>query len=88
MWKVTWKDISQSSFRLILLLTIWLKESRDIIVSDLTPVFVEVHLNSSQFLAPGTFQQYTLAPASYVTPVPEGLKSEDAAPMLCAGVTT
>ncbi|KAG0650920.1 Alcohol dehydrogenase II [Hyphodiscus hymeniophilus] len=37
---------------------------------------------------PGTFQQYALAPASYVTPIPEALKSEDAAPMLCAGVTT
>lgn len=39
-------------------------------------------------LDPGTFQQYALAPASYVTPIPEGLSSEDAAPMLCAGVTS
>lgn len=37
---------------------------------------------------PGTFQQYALAPANYVTPIPDGLKSEDAAPLLCAGVTT
>lgn len=37
---------------------------------------------------PGTFQQYALAPANYVTPIPEGLSSEDAAPMLCAGVVS
>jgi len=37
---------------------------------------------------PGTFQQYALAPANYVTPIPEALKSEEAAPMLCAGVTS
>jgi D-arabinose 1-dehydrogenase-like Zn-dependent alcohol dehydrogenase len=36
---------------------------------------------------PGTFQQYTLAPANYVTPIPDALSSEDAAPLLCAGVT-
>jgi D-arabinose 1-dehydrogenase-like Zn-dependent alcohol dehydrogenase len=35
----------------------------------------------------GTFQQYTLGPANYVTPIPESLDSADAAPMLCAGVT-
>ena len=29
-----------------------------------------------------------LGPASYVTPIPEGLDSAAAAPMLCAGVTT
>jgi D-arabinose 1-dehydrogenase-like Zn-dependent alcohol dehydrogenase len=37
---------------------------------------------------PGTFQQYALAPANYVTPIPDALSSEAAAPMLCAGVTT
>lgn len=37
---------------------------------------------------PGTFQQYALAPANYVTPIPDALSSEDAAPLLCAGVTT
>lgn len=37
---------------------------------------------------PGTFQQYALAPANYVTPIPDALSSEEAAPMLCAGVTT
>lgn len=36
---------------------------------------------------PGTFQQYVLGPASYVTPIPESLSSDMAAPMLCAGVT-
>lgn len=42
----------------------------------------------SGYYYPGTFQQYALAPAHYVTPIPEALSSEDAAPMLCAGVTT
>jgi len=41
----------------------------------------------SGYYTPGTFQQYTLAPANYVTPIPESLDSADAAPMLCAGVT-
>ncbi|KAL8707902.1 MAG: hypothetical protein Q9220_007122 [cf. Caloplaca sp. 1 TL-2023] len=38
--------------------------------------------------SPGTFQQYVTSQADYVTPIPDSLKSEDAAPMLCAGVTT
>jgi len=42
----------------------------------------------SGYYTPGTFQQYVLGPASYVTPIPEGLDSASAAPMLCAGVTT
>ncbi|KKY16907.1 putative alcohol dehydrogenase 2 [Diplodia seriata] len=42
----------------------------------------------SGYYTPGTFQQYVLAPANYVTPVPDGLDSAEAAPMLCAGVTT
>ncbi|KAL1606625.1 hypothetical protein SLS60_004031 [Paraconiothyrium brasiliense] len=41
----------------------------------------------SGYYTPGTFQQYVLAPANYVTPIPEGLDSAAAAPMLCAGVT-
>lgn len=41
----------------------------------------------SGYYTPGTFQQYVLGPASYVTPIPEGLDSAAAAPMLCAGVT-
>jgi len=42
----------------------------------------------SGYYFPGTFQQYALGPANYVTPIPDGLDSADAAPMLCAGVTT
>ncbi|TAQ89794.1 hypothetical protein B7494_g1904 [Chlorociboria aeruginascens] len=41
----------------------------------------------SGYYYPGTFQQYALAPANYVTPIPDALSSEDAAPLLCAGVT-
>jgi propanol-preferring alcohol dehydrogenase len=41
----------------------------------------------SGYYTPGTFQQYTLGPANYVTPIPDGLDSAEAAPMLCAGVT-
>jgi propanol-preferring alcohol dehydrogenase len=41
----------------------------------------------SGYYTPGTFQQYALAPANYVTPIPEGLPSDIAAPMLCGGVT-
>lgn len=41
----------------------------------------------SGYYTPGTFQQYVLSPANYVTPIPDGLDSADAAPMLCAGVT-
>lgn len=41
----------------------------------------------SGYYYPGTFQQYALGPANYVTPIPDGLESAAAAPMLCAGVT-
>ncbi|KIW45114.1 uncharacterized protein PV06_03528 [Exophiala oligosperma] len=44
--------------------------------------------NISGWYHPGTFQQYVVAQASYLTPIPEGLSPELAAPMLCAGVTT
>ncbi|QSZ30076.1 hypothetical protein DSL72_004596 [Monilinia vaccinii-corymbosi] len=37
---------------------------------------------------PGTFQQYVLAPANHLTPIPDALVSKDAAPMLCAGLTS
>jgi propanol-preferring alcohol dehydrogenase len=36
---------------------------------------------------PGTYQQYIVAPAKFVTFIPEELKSEIAAPLLCAGIT-
>ncbi|KAH9826949.1 Alcohol dehydrogenase GroES-like domain [Teratosphaeria destructans] len=41
----------------------------------------------SGYYTPGTFQQYVCGPASYVTPIPDSLSSDAAAPMLCAGVT-
>ncbi len=42
----------------------------------------------SGYYTPGTFQQYVLSQATYVTPIPDDLKSADAAPLLCAGLTT
>jgi propanol-preferring alcohol dehydrogenase len=42
----------------------------------------------SGYYTPGTFQEYVLGPANYVTPIPETLDSADAAPLLCAGVTS
>ena len=41
----------------------------------------------SGYYTPGTFQQYVLGPANYVTPIPDNVDSAMAAPMLCAGVT-
>lgn len=41
----------------------------------------------SGYYTPGTFQQYVLSPANYVTPIPDALPSDAAAPLLCAGVT-
>lgn len=46
-----------------------------------------IHLVNSGYHVDGTFQQYVVAPAKYVTKVPDGLRSIDAAPILCAGVT-
>ncbi|KFY90571.1 hypothetical protein V500_05131 [Pseudogymnoascus sp. VKM F-4518 (FW-2643)] len=42
----------------------------------------------SGYYTPGTFAEYVLSPANYVTPIPEKLASADAAPMLCAGLTS
>jgi alcohol dehydrogenase, propanol-preferring len=42
----------------------------------------------SGYFTPGTFAQFALAPANYVTPIPGSLGSADAAPMLCAGLTS
>jgi len=47
----------------------------------------QCRLTSQGYYTPGTFQQYTLAPAHYVTPIPDGLPSDNAAPMLCGGLT-
>ncbi|CAO2648771.1 Nn.00g097200.m01.CDS01 [Neocucurbitaria sp. VM-36] len=41
----------------------------------------------SGYLTPGTFQQYCLSAARYVTPIPEGLDLAGAAPLMCGGVT-
>ncbi|KAF2430634.1 alcohol dehydrogenase 2 [Tothia fuscella] len=38
------------------------------------------------YFTPGTFQQYVVSPSNYVTPIPDGLSSDQAAPMLCAGL--
>ncbi|KAE8152572.1 chaperonin 10-like protein [Aspergillus avenaceus] len=46
-----------------------------------------VNQKVSGYYTPGTFQQYAVGPANYVTPIPDGLESDVAAPMLCAGVT-
>ncbi|CAK7199551.1 hypothetical protein SEUCBS139899_002231 [Sporothrix eucalyptigena] len=35
----------------------------------------------------GTLQQYLTVPASHATPIPDGISSEVAAPLLCAGLT-
>ncbi|KAF9266013.1 GroES-like protein [Marasmius fiardii PR-910] len=35
----------------------------------------------------GTFQEYAVSYTDYVTPIPEGLDSAEAAPLLCAGLT-
>jgi propanol-preferring alcohol dehydrogenase len=36
---------------------------------------------------PGTFQQYVLSSARYVTPIPEGLDLASTAPLMCGGVS-
>jgi len=41
----------------------------------------------SGYYYPGTFQQYAIAPAHYATPIPDGVPSDLAAPLLCGGVT-
>ncbi|KAF3908803.1 hypothetical protein ABW21_db0208074 [Orbilia brochopaga] len=44
-------------------------------------------LTVSGYYTPGTFQQYCLAAANYVTPIPDNMASEAAAPLLCGGMT-
>lgn len=46
-----------------------------------------VNAQVSGYTCPGTFQEYVIAPAHYVTPIPDGLASDAAAPLLCGGVT-
>ncbi|KAK7037771.1 alcohol dehydrogenase [Paramarasmius palmivorus] len=42
----------------------------------------------SGYTVDGTFQEYVLSWVNHVTPIPDGLSSNEAAPILCAGVTT
>ncbi|CAI6062157.1 unnamed protein product [Clonostachys chloroleuca] len=44
-------------------------------------------LKITGYFTPGTFQQYKIAPARYVMPIPDGLDMAAAAPLMCAGVT-
>ncbi|OJD10442.1 alcohol dehydrogenase 1, partial [Emergomyces pasteurianus Ep9510] len=41
----------------------------------------------SGYTVDGTFQQYCLAKSAHVTPIPMGVKLDEVAPILCAGVT-
>jgi len=43
-------------------------------------------LKISGFFTPGTFQQYLVSPARYVTPIPYGIDLAGAAPLMCGGV--
>lgn len=43
---------------------------------------------NSGYSVDGAFAEYAVAAADFVTPVPEGVSSRDAAPLTCAGVTT
>lgn len=42
---------------------------------------------NSGFTAAGTFQQYALSDGRYTTRIPEGVKDEEAGPIMCGGVT-
>jgi alcohol dehydrogenase, propanol-preferring len=51
----------------------------------------ETYCTSPQYMGytmDGGYAEYTLAYASHVVPVPEGVSAFDAAPLTCAGVTT
>ncbi|KAH6698935.1 chaperonin 10-like protein [Leptodontidium sp. MPI-SDFR-AT-0119] len=41
----------------------------------------------SGYFTPGTFQQYVISSAKYVTPIPDGIDLAAAAPLMCGGVT-
>lgn len=43
---------------------------------------------NSGYTVHGCFSEYTLAAANFLAKIPDGLSSTDAAPILCAGVTT
>lgn len=44
--------------------------------------------HNSGYSVNGAFAEYTVAPADFATPVPDGVSPLDAAPLTCAGVTT
>ncbi|KKP01434.1 alcohol dehydrogenase [Trichoderma harzianum] len=46
-----------------------------------------LNIKVSGYFTPGTFQQYCIATARYVTPIPENLDLAAAAPLMCGGVT-
>jgi propanol-preferring alcohol dehydrogenase len=39
------------------------------------------------FTAPGTFQQYAISDGRYTSRIPDGVKDEEAGPIMCGGVT-
>lgn len=41
----------------------------------------------SGYFTPGTFQQYCIASARYLTPIPDGLELAAAAPLMCGGIS-
>jgi alcohol dehydrogenase, propanol-preferring len=43
---------------------------------------------NSGYSVNGTFAEFTVVEAAFATPVPDGVSSQDAAPLTCAGVTT
>jgi alcohol dehydrogenase, propanol-preferring len=42
---------------------------------------------NSGYTIPGTFQQYAVTDARYCTRIPDGVKDEEAGPIMCGGVT-
>ncbi|PKK53975.1 hypothetical protein CI102_1141 [Trichoderma harzianum] len=46
-----------------------------------------LNIKVSGYFTPGTFQQYCIATARYVTPIPDNLDLAAAAPLMCGGVT-
>jgi len=41
----------------------------------------------SGYYTPGTFQQYVVSSATYVTPIPDGIELASAGPLMCGGIT-
>jgi alcohol dehydrogenase, propanol-preferring len=47
----------------------------------------DAYLHFCSFTVDGSFQQYAVSWTRHLSPIPEGLPLDDAAPILCAGVT-